>query len=77
MVDTGVGSNVLDSPVLALAHLANLLSTQSGSPPLAAGEVITTGTLTDAWPVASDETLVKRLRRASGRGLTLALVDEI
>jgi len=25
-------------------------------PPLAAGEIVTTGTITDAWPVASGET---------------------
>jgi 2-oxo-3-hexenedioate decarboxylase len=56
IVDTGVGSNVLDSPALALAHLASVLATQPRSPPLAAGEVITTGSLTDAWPVASGET---------------------
>jgi len=77
VVDTGVGSNVLDSPVLALAHLARLLSTQSGSPPLAAGEVITTGTLTDAWPVASDETWSSDYGALSVAGLTLTLVDEI
>ncbi len=55
VVDTGVGSDVLDSPALALAHLASVLATQLLSPLLAAGEVITTGTLTDAWPVASGE----------------------
>jgi 2-oxo-3-hexenedioate decarboxylase len=56
IVDTGVGSNVLDGPAHALAHLANLLAAQPESPPLAAGEVVTTGTLTDAWPVAAGET---------------------
>jgi 2-keto-4-pentenoate hydratase len=56
VIDTGVGANVLDSPALALVHLARVLAQQPQFPPLAAGEVITTGTLTDAWPVAAGET---------------------
>lgn len=56
VIDTGVGANVLDSPALALVHLARLLVTQPQFPPLAAGEVVTTGTVTDAWPVAAGET---------------------
>ena len=55
-VEEGVGRNVLDSPVLALGHLARLVSTQPSVPPLAVGEVVTTGTLTDAWPIHSGET---------------------
>ncbi len=56
LVETGVGSNVLGSPALALAHLARVLAAQPEAPPLAAGEVITTGTVTDAWPVVAGET---------------------
>ena len=33
-------------------------------PPLAAGEIVTTGTITDAWPVARRRNVVERLRRA-------------
>ncbi|MCC6870005.1 MAG: decarboxylase [Burkholderiales bacterium] len=55
-VEEGVGRNVLDSPALALGHLAQLLATQRAMPPLAAGELVTTGTLTDAWPVRAGET---------------------
>jgi 2-oxo-3-hexenedioate decarboxylase len=55
VADTGVGANVLDSPALAIAWLRDLLARQPGSPPLAAGEVVTTGTLTDAQPVAAGE----------------------
>jgi len=54
-VDSGVGSNVLGSPLLALRHLIELLEKQPESPPLAAGEIISTGTLTDAHPVAPGE----------------------
>jgi 2-oxo-3-hexenedioate decarboxylase len=56
VVDRGVGANVLDSPALALVHLARVLAAQPDAPPLAAGEIITTGTVTDAWPVARGQT---------------------
>jgi 2-oxo-3-hexenedioate decarboxylase len=56
MVDKGVGTNVLGSPLLALAHLVDLLKRQPEAPPLLAGEIVTTGVLTDAHPVvAGDE----------------------
>ena len=55
VIDRGVGANVLDSPALALAHLARLLADQPQSPKLAAGEIVTTGTVTDAWPVTAGE----------------------
>jgi 2-keto-4-pentenoate hydratase len=45
-VAEGEGRNVLGSPLLALGHLARVLATQPWAPPLTAGEVITTGTLT-------------------------------
>jgi len=54
-VDRGVGGNVLGSPVNALAHLVHVLATQPQFAPLAAGEVITTGTITDAWSVREGE----------------------
>jgi 2-oxo-3-hexenedioate decarboxylase len=50
VVDRGGGALVLGSPALALAHLAGELAAR-GRTPLAAGEIVTTGTLTDAWPV--------------------------
>lgn len=55
LVDKGVGANVLGSPLLALAHLVALLGRQPEAPPLAAGEVVTTGVLTDAHPVTAGE----------------------
>ncbi len=64
VIDRGVGSNVLGSPALALAHLVRLLAGQPQFLPLAAGEIVTTGTMTDAWPVAAGETVVVGLRRA-------------
>jgi len=52
----GVGANVLGSPAHALGFLADLLAEQPFMQPLAAGEVITTGTITDALPVKPGET---------------------
>jgi 2-oxo-3-hexenedioate decarboxylase len=56
VIDSGVGANVLGGPPAALAHLARILADQPQFAPLAAGEVVTTGTITDAWPVVSGET---------------------
>lgn len=52
VIDRGSGSNVLDSPALALAHLARVVHAHPDQPQLTAGEVITTGTVTNVWPVA-------------------------
>ena len=53
IVERGRGSNVLGSPALALRHLAEVLAGQAHAAPLRAGEIVTTGTLTDAWPVTA------------------------
>lgn len=55
-IETGRGANALDGPIHAFAHLVALLAADPHNPPLAAGEVVTTGTLTDAWPIAPGET---------------------
>ncbi|MFL6566246.1 MAG: 2-keto-4-pentenoate hydratase [Burkholderiales bacterium] len=55
IVDHGLGEIVLGSPLAALGYLVRLLSTQPNAPPLAAGEIVSTGTLTDAHPVAPRE----------------------
>ena len=55
LVDRGAGANVLDSPALALGHLARVISEQPGAPALGAGEVVTTGTVTNAHPVRPGE----------------------
>jgi 2-keto-4-pentenoate hydratase len=52
----GGGAEVLDSPLLAFAYLAEVLSEQSRFGPLQAGEIVSTGTLTPALPVAAGET---------------------
>jgi 2-keto-4-pentenoate hydratase len=55
LADKGIGANVLGGPVLSLAHLVELLKKHPEAP-LTTGEIITTGVLTDAHPVARGET---------------------
>lgn len=50
-VDEGTGANVLDGPLHALAHFLAALRDCPGAPDLQPGDVVTTGTWTDAWPV--------------------------
>ena len=71
VVDRGLGANVLDSPALALADLARVLSEQPQFPPLAAGEIVTTGTITDAWPIAPGETWTSDYGNLGLQGLTV------
>jgi 2-oxo-3-hexenedioate decarboxylase len=61
---------VLGSPLLALAHLVQVLE-KSGAPPLAAGEIVSTGTLTDAHPVAPGERWNTRFNDLPLPGLTV------
>lgn len=56
VIDRGHAENVLGGPVSALRHLVGLLAGDAINPPLAAGEIVTTGTLTRAMPVKSGET---------------------
>lgn len=74
LVDTGIGENVLGSPANALAHLRDLLITQPFFPELAAGEIVTTGTLTDAWPVSAGEIWTSKYGALGIGGLRLQLL---
>ena len=55
LVDEGSGANVLDSPLHALMHFVTELRSCPGAPDVSAHDVVTTGTWTDAWPVAAQE----------------------
>lgn len=74
VIDTGVGANVLDGPAHALAYLRDVLAAQPEFPALAAGELVTTGTITDAWPVASGDRWASDYGELPVRGLTLAIL---
>ena len=70
----GGGDLVLGSPLNALAHAIRLLDGLPGHPPIEAGEIVTTGTLTDAMPVAAGETWSTRLYGPAIAGLILRFV---
>ena len=70
-VERGVGSNVLGGPAHALTHLVRALADQPGAPSLTAGEIITTGTITDAQPVAPGEHWTSDYGELMLDGLTL------
>jgi 2-oxo-3-hexenedioate decarboxylase len=67
----GGGANVLDSPLLAFAHLADVLARLPQFPPIAAGEVVTTGTLTAALLVKPGETWSATVSGIGLPGLTI------
>lgn len=54
-VDRGVGANVLDGPLMALQHFLRELHQCPGAPDVLPGDVVTTGTWTDAWPVQAGQ----------------------
>jgi len=55
------GANVLDSPLIALKYLVDEIVRYPQSRPVEAGEIITTGTLTDALPIAAGQTWTTEL----------------
>ncbi len=67
----GGGANVLDSPLLAFAHLADLLAKQSRFAPVQAGEVVSTGTLTKLLPATPGETWSTKLEGIELPGLSV------
>jgi 2-oxo-3-hexenedioate decarboxylase len=73
--DRGVGSNALDHPALALAFLADLLAAQAAFDPLAAGEIITTGTLTAALAVRAGESWTSEITGLPVAPLTVRFID--
>jgi 2-oxo-3-hexenedioate decarboxylase len=66
LVEEGSGANVLGSPALSLAEAAGAMLRQSAAKPLAAGEVVTTGSFTTPQPIHKGESW-----RAEVEGLAL------
>jgi 2-oxo-3-hexenedioate decarboxylase len=60
VVEKGQATNVLDSPLMALLHFMKALRQCPGAPDVKAGDVITTGTWTDAWPLVAGQTWESR-----------------
>jgi 2-oxo-3-hexenedioate decarboxylase len=61
VMEKGYGRNVLGGPLQALRHLIAFLSARE-NPPLKAPEIVATGTLTRALPVASGETWSTKIK---------------
>ena len=72
----GTGANVLDSPLLAFAHLAEVLARLPQFAAVGAGEVVTTGTLTAALLVKPDETWSTTLSGIELPGLAITFRQE-
>ncbi len=60
-----------DNALLSLAFLVEILAQQPESPPLSAGEIVSTGTLTDAHPVQAGETWSTDLHGFAARGMEI------
>jgi 2-oxo-3-hexenedioate decarboxylase len=69
----GAGTDVLGSPLLAAAHLVGLLARLPQCPPVAAGEVVTTGSLTAALDIAPGESWSTTLSGIALPGLAISL----
>ncbi len=73
LVEKGLAANVLDSPLMALLHFVQALRNCPGAPDLQAGDVVTTGTWTDAWPLLSGQ-VWESLYDAPLKGVKLKVV---
>jgi 2-oxo-3-hexenedioate decarboxylase len=73
LVERGFGRNVLGGPVSALRYLVKTLAADAENPPLAAGDVVTTGTLTRAMPAIAGEAWETSLAGVPLEGVSLRL----
>jgi 2-oxo-3-hexenedioate decarboxylase len=71
--DRGVGSVVLDGPLQALKTLIDSMAAITPHWHVAAGDVISTGTITDAWPLAPGQCWTTRLSDARLSPLSLRI----
>jgi 2-keto-4-pentenoate hydratase len=70
----GFFNNEADSPLHALWQLNQLLKGQPEFPPLSAGEIITTGTWTNAYPIEAGQTWITAFSGVALPGLTVSFV---
>jgi 2-keto-4-pentenoate hydratase len=70
----GFCNDLLDSPLHALLQLHRLLKTQPDEPPLRAGEIVSTGTWTDAYPIQAGQTWITAFSGIALQGLTVKFV---
>ncbi len=70
-VDRGEGRVVLDGPLTALRLWVDAMAALPQRWPIAPGDVVTTGTITDAWPMLPGQVWETRLSDARLSGLRL------
>ncbi len=68
---TGCGADVLDGPLRALGYLLDTLTAEPGATPVGQGEIVTTGTLTDAAPISTGDRWTTRLDGIDLPGATI------
>jgi 2-oxo-3-hexenedioate decarboxylase len=71
LVGEGSGKNSLRSPALCLGELTSALSRQPGASPLAAGDLVSSGTLTESQPIAPGQAWTAVVEGMPLRPLTL------
>jgi 2-oxo-3-hexenedioate decarboxylase len=70
-VAQGSGKNSLKSPVLCLGELASAIARRADAEPLAAGELVSSGSLTESQPIAAGATWRAELEGIELPALTL------
>ena len=70
-MDRGRAGNVMEGPLSTLRYVMDLLAEDFANPPLAPGEIITTGTLTKALPVRPGETWMTALQGVALGGISI------
>jgi len=73
LVEEGAGKNALRSPARSLGELAAAISRQPDAEPLAAGELVSSGTLTTSTPIAAGEVWEAKVDGLSVASLTIQL----
>jgi 2-oxo-3-hexenedioate decarboxylase len=74
-VDQGSGRNVLDGPLTALRLWVDAMAQRTPHWPVVAGDVVTTGTLTDAWPLTPGQVWQTAVSDARLAGLRLTVTS--
>lgn len=70
--ERGQGSNVLGSPLKAVAHLIDVIAKQPHASPLKSGELVTTGTLTAALPIHAGQNWTTKLKGIALPGISVS-----
>lgn len=73
VMDRGHAANVLGGPLSALRHLVDAIAADPDAPPLRAGDIVTTGTVTRAFPLLPGERWTTEVTGLPLPGMDLSL----